>query len=79
MSPKSGRAVSGAAGDPYRDKLLKLPMFLRGGAGGDPSIDDILSGFELTGYFLGRHIFEPRGIQPPDARERVVTRLRKSA
>jgi len=79
VSPKSGRAVSGAAGDPYRDKLLKLPMFLRGGAGGDPSVDDILSGFELTGYFLGRHIFEPRGIQPPDARERVVTRLRKSA
>lgn len=28
VSPKSGRAVSAAAGEPYRDKLLKLPTFL---------------------------------------------------
>ncbi len=28
VSPKSGRAVSAEAGEPYREKLLKLPSFL---------------------------------------------------
>ena len=30
VSPKSGRAVSRAAGEPYRDRLLPLPGFLLG-------------------------------------------------
>ena len=30
VSPKSGRAVSRAAGEPYRDRLLPLPGFLAG-------------------------------------------------
>jgi DNA repair protein RecO (recombination protein O) len=30
VSPKSGRAVSAEAGEPYRAKLLSLPGFLRG-------------------------------------------------
>ena len=30
VSPKSGRAVSRLAGEPWRDKLLRLPAFLRG-------------------------------------------------
>ena len=29
VSPKTGRAVSAAAGEPYRDRLLALPPFLR--------------------------------------------------
>src|SRR6516165_1794452 len=29
VSPRSGRAVSRAAGEPYRDKLMRLPEFLR--------------------------------------------------
>src|ERR1044071_6124657 len=31
VSPKSGGAVSRAAGEPYRDRLLRLPAFLRDG------------------------------------------------
>src|SRR5882672_2949722 len=31
VSPKSGGAVSRAAGEPWRDKLLRLPPFLRQG------------------------------------------------
>ncbi len=37
VSPKSGRAVSREAGEPYKDKLLKLPTFLcHPGEGRDP-------------------------------------------
>ena len=34
VSPKSGRAVSAEAGEPYKDRLLALPPFLRAGSGG---------------------------------------------
>ena len=39
VSPRSGRAVSRAAGEPYRDKLMRLPVFLRreGSEGARPS------------------------------------------
>jgi DNA repair protein RecO (recombination protein O) len=32
-----------------------------------------MAGFRLTGYFLARHVYEPRGIEPPDARSRFLT------
>src|ERR1700689_5854878 len=53
VSPKSGRAVSAAAGAPYHDKMLPLPDFLRPKAQSPtPSLADIHAGFELTEYFL---------------------------
>lgn len=67
VSPKTGRAVSRSAGEPWRDRLLALPAFLRGAAVIAP--DDVRAGFRLTGHFLSRHVFEPRGLAMPDARE----------
>ncbi len=71
VSPKSGRAVSASAGEPYKDKLLALPGFLLpgGGAGGT---DEVADGFRLTGYFLERHALDG-GL--PAARERLGRRL----
>ena len=58
----TGRAVSRAAGLPYHDRLLALPGFLRGPDGRSaPEAGDIAAGFALTGHFLARNIFEPRG------------------
>jgi len=69
VSPKSGRAVSRAAGAPWQDKLLRLPRFLtEGGAAHASSPEELADGFALTGFFLSRHVFEPRGETPPDAR-----------
>ncbi|MGD0332713.1 MAG: DNA repair protein RecO [Xanthobacteraceae bacterium] len=71
VSPRSGRAVSGAAGEAYRDKLLRLPSFLRADA--EPaSAADLADAFALTGFFLDRHAFAPRGLALPDARGRFV-------
>ena len=33
-----------------------------------PSAADIARGFALTGFFLARHVFEPRGLVIPEAR-----------
>jgi DNA repair protein RecO (recombination protein O) len=71
VSPRSGRAVSRAGGDAYRDKLMRLPAFLRTGA--EPSSSaDLADAFALTGLFLDRHAFAPRGLSLPDARARFI-------
>jgi len=59
VSPRSARAVSRDAGQPYHDKLLPLPSFLLEGerqAGSELTWQDITQGFELTGFFLDRHV-----------------------
>jgi DNA repair protein RecO (recombination protein O) len=71
VSPKSGIAVSRGAGEPWRDRLLRLPAFLRDDASdlAEPLTDDDLrDGFALTGTFLLRHVLEPRGQTHSDAR-----------
>jgi DNA repair protein RecO (recombination protein O) len=72
VSPKSGRAVSRSAGDPYSERMLALPAFLLAAAGARPGPEDLIAAFRLTGFFLARHVYEPRGLSPPDARERFV-------
>ena len=71
VSPKSGRAVSRQAGEPWQDKLLRLPAFL-GEAGPAPSADDLADAFAVTGFFLSRHVLEPRGLGLPDARGNFI-------
>lgn len=75
VSPKTGRAVSSTAGEPYHDRLLSLPAFLKGGEAGTPGLADVLAGLKLTGYFLDRHVFAPRGITAPESRHWIVTHL----
>lgn len=77
VSPKSGCAVSGAAGAPYADKLLKLPGFLQGGEDRRATSRDVIDAMELTGYFLSRDVMEPRGDVLPETRERLMGYLAK--
>ena len=79
VSPKSGRAVSAAAGEPYRDRLLALPGFLLGDQPAGP--DEVLAGLRLTGHFLARDVFA-HGPHPkagePAARRRLIVRLARA-
>jgi DNA repair protein RecO (recombination protein O) len=79
VSPKSGGAVSRQAGDPWRDRLLRLPSFLREDDSGHDdrgqngwSDQDLQDGFRLTGLFLLRHVLEPRGQGHSDARDGFI-------
>ncbi len=72
VSPKTGRAVSREAGEPWRDKLLPLPGFLSGRSGDNLSPQALKDGFRLTRFFLDRHVFEPRGLAMPEQREAFV-------
>jgi DNA repair protein RecO (recombination protein O) len=77
VSPKTGRAVSRAAGEPYNNRLLALPRFMVENGEAGPRPADILAGFRLTGYFLARHVYEPRGLEAPDARARILTLIER--
>jgi DNA repair protein RecO (recombination protein O) len=80
VSPKTGRAVSSAAAEPYRDRLLTLPSFLRNGAPSQPvPRADILAGLSLTGFFLEQHVFAHQPVHTllPPARERLVALLQR--
>ena len=73
VSPKSGRAVSRGAGEPYKARLLSLPAFLKGTPlDASPPVADIDAGFALTGYFLQRDVFGPRGLAMADARRAFI-------
>lgn len=74
VSPKSGRAVSLEAGQPYRDKLLILPEFLV--QGGEGSREAVFQGLKLSGFFLERHVLGPNRVSMPAARSRLVDRFR---
>ena len=75
VSPRSGRAVSASAGEPYRDKLLALPQFLTKQRTGQVTNNDVHLGFALTGYFLEKHVLLPRGQSLPQPRRRLLTHL----
>jgi DNA repair protein RecO (recombination protein O) len=78
VSPKSGRAVCREAGAPYADRLLELPPFLRASPGSGASPEELDAAWRLTGLFLNRDVYGPRGIEPPDARAAFIAALRKS-
>lgn len=77
VSPRSGRAVSRAAGEPWADRMLALPSFLRQGARSQADRMAIDEAYRLTGFFLARHVYEPRGIDAPEARAGFLTALRR--
>ena len=77
VSPKSGRAVSASAGEPYRDRLLSLPQFLLPGRKASLAPGDVEAGFALTGHFLETRVMQSRGEELPEARARMLTYLRR--
>jgi len=74
VSPRTGRAVSSAAAQPYKERLLPLPEFLL-----DSSVPaNIADGLRLTGYFLENHVFQHRDTELPSSRRRLAERFRRN-
>ncbi len=77
VSPRSGRAVSRHAGAAYKDKMLPLPEFLLSSQNADPTLQDILDGFRMTEFFITRHILAPHQAELPEARQHLLSLLRR--
>lgn len=73
VSPKSGRAVSREAGEPYAGRLLALPAFLKGGSAAGVQAGDVAAGLRLTGFFLLDRALRPRGLELPEPRQRFAS------
>ncbi len=74
VSPRTGRAVSAAAGEPYASRLLALPPFL---VSSQQAIraGDVGAGFALTGRFLQDFVFAAHNRPLPAARARLIALL----
>ena len=77
VSPKTGRAVSRAAGAPYAERLLALPPFLLSAQHGLDA-GDIGAGLDLTGHFLEAFVFAAMNRPLPPARVWLTDRLREA-
>jgi DNA repair protein RecO (recombination protein O) len=78
VSPKTGRAVSASAGEPYREKLLPLPAFLTQHRGAGAGPQDILAGLALSAHFLEARVLSPSGATLPESRSRMLGYLAKA-
>lgn len=79
VSPKSGRAVSAGAAEPYRDRLLPLPAFLGKQASGVVTPEDVAAGLRLTEHFLKARAMDDHAIAWPDSRSRLAALIARSA
>jgi DNA repair protein RecO (recombination protein O) len=77
VSPKTGRAVTKEAGAPWADKLIPLPAILTGPDQAECDALAVRQSLHLTGHFLSRHVYEPRGITVPEARGGFITAVLK--
>lgn len=81
VSPKTGRSVSAEQAEPYKDKLLELPNFLRPEGvrvGEVADASDIFKGLEMTGYFLEHWAFTHHTQGVPSTRLLFKERFEKS-
>ena len=71
VSPRTGRAVSLMAGDPYKERLFVLPGFLLASQNVAHDNAEISAGLRLTGHFLLERLLQPHGREMPPARLRL--------
>jgi DNA repair protein RecO (recombination protein O) len=58
--------------------LLALPAFLRADdSRSAPTTGELADAFRLTGFFLERNLFGPRGLPMPDARRAFLAAATK--
>jgi DNA repair protein RecO (recombination protein O) len=75
VSPRSAAAVSAEAGEPYRERLLALPPFLRNSTA-HATLADAIAALHTTGYFIETRILHVANKQLPEARLRLLDLLK---
>lgn len=74
VSPKSACAVSAEAGEPYKDRMLPLPAFLRD-PGANATLADAIEGLKTTGHFIETRILHLSNRETPEARRGLFALL----
>ena len=58
--------------------LRLVPGFLDRASNSNADSTAFEQAFRLTGFFFDRHVYEPRGLTPPEARAGFVAALRRA-
>ncbi len=75
VSPKSGRAVSRAAGRPYHDRLFPLPAYyLQPDTPSNPA--ECLDALRINAYFMERRLCAEDGRALPAIRDRLEQKIK---
>lgn len=77
ISPKTGRALSKAAGDYYANKLLPFPQMLRdvynNNLQNSYSFEEFQLGLRVTGHFLNKYLFSQLNMELPEPRKLILS------
>jgi len=76
VSPRSASAVSRGAGEPYKERLLPLPAFLKD-PGAEASLDDAIAALTTTGYFIETRILHLAHKPLPEPRATLIEKLQR--
>lgn len=71
VSPKTGKAVCAAAGEPYKEKLYKYPHFILE-QNYHPSAEELEDLLKLTEFFLYKNFFATHGLKFPAVRANLA-------
>jgi len=74
VSPKTAKAVSEAAGEPYKDRLFKFPHYI---LRNDyyPQGSEVKNLLEMTGFFLNKNFFQTHNLKFPQSRANLLGNL----
>lgn len=76
VSPKTGKAVCAEAGEPYKDRMLTLPPFLRPGGASDITARDVHDGLLLTQSFFEKWVMAHMSANMPAVRYDLTGRFK---
>ncbi len=77
VSPKSGRAVTQAAGAPYHERMLMLPEFVKDAEHLPETVGEVRDGVTLTGHFLETRMLPALHRKTPALRAHFLTLLER--
>ena len=77
VSPKTGKAVCAAAGEPYKDRLYAFPQYIVD-KNYHPQQREVLELLKMTEFFLNKNFFQLHGLKFPENRANLRDKLIKA-
>ncbi len=77
VSPRTGKAVSAEAGEPYRNRLFAYPKYIVE-KNYHPSLREVSDLLKMTEFFLNKNFFQLHGLKFPENRVNLRDNLIKN-
>lgn len=74
VSPKTGKAVSAEAGEPYKNRLFKFPHYVVD-KNYRPNLSEVADLLRMTEFFLNKNFFQTHNLKFPSNRANLLHNL----